>query len=221
MRHLLPSPRSNREPRTEVAHLVLTLHRLASRPLRKATHNQGTVGTTIRENAPAAVTATTGDLTLRPPLATLLRDSRRMVTSPSPNVIVDAATTSASNAESPGTSTVTALAIHDQLSTTPVVPKRDPATQPQPRPNQQASATITDVAMVATAMDSLVKGTSDEPPLPSRLLIHQQNPQLLHPLHLAQKTRRPPSKSAEQGSPFPLCCTKFSLFVKCFFVYVT
>ena len=119
MRHLLPSPRSNQEPRTEVAHLVLTLHRLASRPLRKATPNQGTVGTTTRENALAAVTTTSGDPTLRPPLATRLRDSRRMVTSPSPNAIVDTATTFASTAESPGTSTVTALAIHDQPSTTP------------------------------------------------------------------------------------------------------
>ena len=164
MRHLLPSPRSNQEPRTEVAHLVLTLHRLASRPLRKATHNQGTVGTTIRENAPAAVTATTGDLTLRPTLATPLLGLRRMATSPSPNATVDAATTSASTAESPGMYIATALATHVQPSITPVVPEQDPVMQPQPRPNQRTNATTTNVAMVATAMDSLVKGTLDEPP---------------------------------------------------------
>ena len=171
MRHLLPSLRSNQEPRTEVTHLALTLHRLASRPLRKATHNQGTVGTTIRENALAAVTATTGDLTLRPPLATPLLGSRRMATSPSPNATVDAATTSASTAESPGTFIVTALATHVQPSTIPVVPERDPAMQPQPRPNQRTNATTTNVAMVATATDSLFKGTLDGPPSPSRLPI--------------------------------------------------
>ena len=207
MRHLLPSPRSNQEPRTEVAHLVLTLHRLASRPLRKVIPNQGTVGTTMRENALAAVTTTIGDPILQPPLVTLLRDSRRIVTSPSPNAIVDAATTFASTAESPGTSTVTALAIHDQPSITPVVPERDPAMQPQPRPNQQTNATITNVAMVAMAMDSLVKGTLGGPPSPSRLPTLQQNPQLLHPPRLARETRRRPSRSAERGSPFPSCCT--------------
>ena len=207
MRHLLPSPRSNREPRTEVVHLAPTLHRLASRPLRKATPNQGTVGTPIRENALAAVTATIGDLILRPPLATPLLGSRRMATSPSPNATVDAATTSASTAESPGTSTVTALAIHVQLSTTPVVPERDPVMLLQPRPNQPTNATTTNVAMVATATDSLVKGTLDEPPSPSRLPILQQNPQLLHPPRLARETRRRPSRSAERGSPFPSCCT--------------
>ena len=207
MRHLLPSPHSNREPRTEVAHLVLTLHRLASRPLRKATPNQGTVGTTIRENALAAVTTTIGDLTLRPPLASPLHGSRRMAILPSPNAIVDAATTSASTAESPGTSTATARVIHDQPSTTPVVPERDPAMQPQPRPNQQTNATTTNVAMVAMATDSLVKGTLGEPPSPSRLPIHQQNPQLLHPPRLSRETCRQPSRSAERGSPFPSCCT--------------
>ena len=190
MRHLLPSPRSNQEPRTEVAHPVLTLHRLASRPLRKATPNQGTVGTTIRENALAAVTTTIGDPTLQPPLMTPLRNSRRMVTSPSPNEIADAATTFISTAESPDMSTVTALAIHVQPSTTPVVPERDPAMQPQPRLNQRTNATTTNVAMVATAMDSLVKGTLDKPPSPSRLPIHRQNPQLLHPPCLARETRR-------------------------------
>ena len=207
MRLLLPSPRSNQEPRTEVAHLVLTLHRLASRSLRKATPNQGTVGTTIRENALAAVITTSGDPTLRPPLATLLRDSRRMVTSPSPNAIVDAATTSASTAESPDMFIATALATHVQPSTIPVVPERDPVMQPQPRPNQRTNATTTNVAMVATAMDSLVKGTLDEPPSPSRLPILQQNPQLLHPPRLAWETRQRPSRSAERGSPFPSCCT--------------
>ena len=207
MRHLLPSPRSNQEPRTEVAHLVLTLHRPASRPLWKATPNQGTVGTTIRENAPVAVTATTGDLTLRPPLATPLLGLRRMATSPSPNATVDAATTSASTAESPGTFIAIALATHVQPSTTPVVPERDPVTQPQPRPNQRTNATTTNVAMVATATDSLVKGILDGPPSPSRLPTLQQNPQLLHPPRLARETRRRPSRSAEQGSPFPLCCT--------------
>ena len=75
MRHLLPSLRFNQEPQTEVMHLALTLHRQASRLLRKATPNQGTVGTTIHENALAAVTTTIGNPTLRPPLATLLRDS--------------------------------------------------------------------------------------------------------------------------------------------------
>ena len=74
MRHLLPSPRSNREPRTEVTHLALTLHRLASQLLQKITPNQGTVGTTIHENALAAVITTIGDLTLQPPLTTLLCD---------------------------------------------------------------------------------------------------------------------------------------------------
>ena len=167
MRHLLPSPHSNQEPRTEVAHLVLTLHRLASRPLRKGTPNQGTVGTTIRENALAAVTTTIRDLTLRPPLATPLLGSRRMATSPSPNATVDAATTSASTAESPGTYIATALATHAQPPTIPVVPERDPVMQPQPRPNQRTNATTTNVAMVATAMDSLVKGTLGEPPSPS------------------------------------------------------
>ena len=207
MRHLLPSPRSNQEPRTEVAHLVLTLHRLASRPLQKATPNQGTVGTTIRENALAAVTATIGDLTLQPPLATPLLGSRRMATSPSPNATVDAATTSASTAESPGTFIVTALATHVQPSTIPVVPERDLVMQPRPRPNQRTNATTTNVAMVATATDSLVKGTSDEPPSPSRLPTHQQNLQLLHPPRLARETRRRPSRSAERGLPFPSCCT--------------
>ena len=188
MRHLLPSPRSNQEPRTEVAHSVLTLHRLTSRPLRKATHNQGTVGTTIRENALAVVTATTGDLTLRPPLATPLLGSRRMATSPSPNATVAAATNSVSTAESPGTYIATAPATHVQPSTIPVVPERDPVMQPQLRPNQRTNATTTNVEMVATATDSLVKGTLYEPPSPSRLPILQQNPQLLHPPRLAQAT---------------------------------
>ena len=172
MRHLLPSPRSNREPRTEVAHLVLTLHRLASRPLRKATHNQGTVGTTIRENALAVVTATTGDLTLRPPLATPLLGLRRMATSPSPNATVDAATTSASTAESPGTFIAIAPATHVQPSTTPVVPERDPVMLLQHRPNQSTSATITNIAMAITATDNLVKGILGEQPSPSQLLTH-------------------------------------------------
>ena len=207
MRHLLPSPRSNQEPRTEVAHLVLTLHRLASRPLRKVIPNQGTVGTTMRENALAAVTTTIGDLTLRPPLATPLHGSRQMATLPSPNAIVDAATTSASTAENPGTYIATALATHVQPSTIPVVPERDPVMQPQLRPNQRTNATTTNVAMVATATDSLVKGTLDGPPSPSRLQIHRQNPQLLHPLRLVRETRRRPSRSAERGSPFPSCCT--------------
>ena len=188
MRHLLPSLHSNQEPQTEVAHLALILHRQASRPLRKATPNQGTVGTTIRENALAAVTTTIGDPTLRPPLATPLRGSRRMATSPSPNATVDAATTSASTAESPGTYIAPALATHAQPSTIPVVPERDPAMQPQPRPNQRINATATNVAMVATATDSLVKGTLDEPPSPSRLPTHQQNLQLLHPPRLARET---------------------------------
>ena len=207
MRLLLPSPRSNQEPRTEVAHLVLTLHRLASQLLQKITPNQGTVGTTIRKNALAAVTTTIGDPTLRPPLATPLRGSRRMATLPSPNAIVDAATTFAFTAESLGTSTAIALATQDQLSTTPVVPERDPVMLPQPRPNQPTSATTTNVAMVAIAMDSLVKGTSGKPPSPSRLPTHQKNPQLLHPPRLARETRRRPSRSAERGSPFPSCCT--------------
>ena len=194
MRHLLPSPRSNQEPRTEVTHLVLTLHRLASRPLRKATPNQGTVGTTIRENALAVVTATTGDLTLRPPLATPLLGSRRMATSPSPNATVDAATTSASTAESPGTFIATALATPVQPSTIPVVPERDPAMLPQPRPNQPTSTTTTNVAMVATATDRLVKGTSGKPPAEP-------------PAPAPRESRRQPSRSAERGSPFPLCCT--------------
>ena len=64
MRHLLPSLRSNQEPRTEVVHLALTLHRQTSRLLRKATPNQGTVGTTIRGNALAAETTTIGNPTL-------------------------------------------------------------------------------------------------------------------------------------------------------------
>ena len=207
MQHLLPSLRSNQEPQTEVVHLALTLHRQATRLLRKATPNQGTVGTTIRENALAAVTTTIGDLTLRPPLATPLLGSRRMATLPSPNAIVDAATTSASTAESPDTFTATVLATHVQPSTIPVVPERDPVMQPQPRPNQRTSATTTNVAMVATATDSLVKGTLDGPPSPSRLPILQQNPQLLHPPRLARETRRRPSRSAERGSPFPSCCT--------------
>ena len=187
--------------------LILTPHRQASQLPRKTTPNQGTVGTTIRENALAAVTTTIGDPILQPPLVTLLRDSRRIVTSPSPNAIVDAATTFASTAESPDMSTVTALTIHVQPSTTPVVPEQVPAMLPQPRPNQPTSATITNVAMATTATDSLVKGTLDEPPLPSRLPTHQQNLQLVHPPRLAQETRRRPSRSAERGSPFPLCCT--------------
>ena len=167
MRHLLPSLHSNQEPRTEVVHLALTLHRQASRLLRKATPNQGTIGTTIRENTLVAVTTTIGDPTLRPPLATPLHGSRRMAILPSPNAIVDAATTFASTAESPGTFIVTALATHVQPSTIPVVPEWDPAMQPQPRPNQRTNATTTNVAMVATATDSLVKGTLDGPPSPS------------------------------------------------------
>ena len=166
MRHLLPSPRSNQEPRTEVAHLALTLHRLASQPLRKATPNQGTVGTIICENALAAVTTTIDDPTLRPPLATPLRDSRRMATSPSPNAIVDAATTSACTAGSLDTSTATVLATPVQPSTTPVVPERDPVMLLQPRQNRPTNTTI-NVTMAARAMDSLVKGTLGEPPSPS------------------------------------------------------
>ena len=188
-------------------HLALTLHRQASRLPRKATPNRGTVGTTTHENALAVVATTTGNPTLRPPLATLLRDSRQMVTSPSWNTIVNAATTSVSTTESPNTSIVTVLATHVQPSTTLVVPERDPVMQPQPRPNQRTNATTTNVAMVATATDSLVKGTLDGPPSPSRLPILQQNPQLLHPPRLARETRRRPSRSAERGSPFPSCCT--------------
>ena len=90
----------------------------------------------------------------------------------------------------------------------------------QPRPNQPTNAT-TSVAMVATAMDSLVKGILGKPPSLSRLPTHQQNPQLLHPLHLVQETHQRPSRSAEQGSPFPSCCTNFLLFVQCFFIFVT
>ena len=207
MRHLLPSLRSNQEPRTEVVHLVLTLHRLASRLPGKATPNRETVGTTIRENALAAVTTTSGDPTLRPPLVTPLSDSQQMVISPLRNAIADAATTSASTAESPGTYIATAPATPVQPSTIPVVPERDPVMQPQPRPNQRTNATTTNVAMVATATDSLVKGTLDGPPSPSRLPTLQQNPQLLHPPRLARETRRRPSRSAERGSPFPSCCT--------------
>ena len=191
----------------EVVLLVLTPRKPVSQLPRKATPNPGTVGATTRENTPTATTTIIDDPTLQPPLAILLRDSRQMVTSLSPNAIVDAATTFASTAESPGTSIVTALAIHDQPSTTPVVPERDQVMLPQHRPNQPTNATTTNVAMVATAMDSLVKGTLDGPPSPSRLPILQQNPQLLHPPRLARETRRRPSRSAERGSPFPSCCT--------------
>ena len=92
--------------------------------------------------------------------------------------------------ESLDTSTVTVLATHVQPSTTPVVPERDPVMLPQPRPNQPTNATTTNVATVAMAMDSLVKGTSGEPPSQSWLPTHQQNPQLLHPPRLAWETRR-------------------------------
>ena len=189
MRHLLPSLRSNQEPRTEVVHLALTLRRQALQLPRKATPNQGTVGTTIRENALAAVTAAIGDLTLRPPLATPLLGSRRMATSPSPNATVDAATTSAFTAENLDMSTATVLATPYQPPTTPVVPERDPVLLLQPRPNQLTNAT-TNVAMATMAMGSLVKGILCESPSPSWLPTHQQNPQLMHPLHLAWETRR-------------------------------
>ena len=70
----------------------------------------------------------------------------------------------------------TALATHVQPSITPVVPERDPVMQPQPRPNQRTNATTTNVAMVATATDSLVKGTLDWPPSPSRLPTPNRTP---------------------------------------------
>ena len=186
-----------------VVPFVLTPHRPVSRLPKKATPNPGTVGTTTCENSPTII----GDPTLQQPLAIPLRNSQQMATSPLQNMIIGEATTSASTVESLDMSTVTALAMHVQPSTTPVVPERDQVMLPQHRPNQPTNATTTNVAMVATAMDSLVKGTLGAPPLLSRLPTHQQNPQLLHPPRLARETCRRPSRSAERGLPFPSCCT--------------
>ena len=197
MQHLLPSLRSNQEPQMEVVLLVLTPRKPVSQLPRKATPNPGTVGATTRENTPTATTTIIDNPTLQPPLAILLRDSRRMVTSPLRNVIVDAATTSVSTAESLDTSTVIALAIPVQPSITPVVPERDPVMLLQPRPNQPTNATAINIIMVATAIGSRVKGTLGEPPSPSQLLTHQQNPQFLHLPHLAWETRWRPSRSRE------------------------
>ena len=172
MQHLLPSLRSNQEPQTEVVHLALTLHRLASRLLRKITPNQGTIGTTIHENALAAVTTTIGDPTLRPPLATPLRDSQWMVISLLRDTIANATTTSASTMGNLDTSTATVLATPVQPPATPVVPEQDPVMLLQHRPNQSTSATITNIAMAITATDNLVKGILGEQPSPSQLLTH-------------------------------------------------
>ena len=80
-----------------------------------------------------------------------------------------------------------------------------------PRWSQPTNATI-NIAKATLTMDSLVKGILDEPPSSSRLLTHQQSPQLLHPLHLAQETCQQPSRSAEQGLPFHFTAQSFYHF---------